>query len=94
MDTNNKTLNFLYCFDYNYNSQAYSSMISLLDLVNEKIHIHILHNDLEKLKIYQKKLNLINTLIQLIHMNLKIMELIFQILMTLTFLKLHTTGYL
>lgn len=56
MDTNNKTLNFLYCFDYNYNSQAYSSIISLLDLVNEKIHIHILHNDLEKIKNIPEKI--------------------------------------
>lgn len=35
----------LYCFDKNYNIQAYSSMISLLDNVNEKLKINIIHSD-------------------------------------------------
>ena len=36
-------INFLYCFDQNYNFQAFSSIISLLDKVDEKIHIFIIH---------------------------------------------------
>ena len=37
------TINFLYCFDENYNIQAFTSMISLLDEVDEKINIHVIH---------------------------------------------------
>ncbi len=37
-------MNFLYSFDENYNSQAFSSMISLLDQVSEKINIFVIHN--------------------------------------------------
>ncbi len=50
MNIENKTLNFLYCFDSNYNSQAYSSIASLLDSIGEKIKIFIIHNDLETLE--------------------------------------------
>ena len=39
----NKKLEFLYCLDQNYNKQALTSIISLLDLVDEKIIIHIIH---------------------------------------------------
>jgi len=42
----NNKINFLYCFDQNYNLQAFTSMISLLDLVEEKINIHVIHTDL------------------------------------------------
>lgn len=38
-------INFLYCFDNNYNKQAFTSMISLLDNVSEKINIFIIHSD-------------------------------------------------
>ena len=41
---NESNLNFCYCFDENYNVQAFSSMISLLDIVDEKINIFIIHN--------------------------------------------------
>lgn len=37
------SINFLYCFDENYNFQAFTSMISLLDQVDEKINIHVIH---------------------------------------------------
>ena len=36
-------LNFLYCFDQNYNNQAFTSMISLLDNVSENINIYVIH---------------------------------------------------
>ena len=36
--------NILYCFDENYNYQAFSSIISLLDSIDQKICIHIIHN--------------------------------------------------
>jgi len=46
----NNKINFLYCFDQNYNLQAFTSMISLLDLVKEKINIHVIHTDLHFLE--------------------------------------------
>tara|TARA_B100000029_G_scaffold27666_1_gene27007 strand:- start:548 stop:1525 length:978 start_codon:yes stop_codon:yes gene_type:complete len=36
-------INFVYCFDENYNFQAFSSMISLLDKVSEKVNIFVIH---------------------------------------------------
>ena len=36
-------LNFLYCFDENYNQMGFTSIISLLDSIGEKINIHIIH---------------------------------------------------
>jgi len=47
---NKKNLHFVYCFDANFNSQAYSSISSLLDNVSEKIVISILHDDLNSIK--------------------------------------------
>lgn len=42
-------MNFLYCFDKNYNKQAFASIISLLNNVDKEINIFILHNNkLEK----------------------------------------------
>lgn len=38
-------INLLYCFDDNYNYQAFSSIISILDRVNEKINIFVIHKD-------------------------------------------------
>ena len=38
-------LNFLYCFDKNYNKQAFSSMISILDNISEKINFYVIHNE-------------------------------------------------
>lgn len=49
MNTQNK-LNFIYCYDTNFNTQATCSIISLLDNINESINIHILHNDLSTIK--------------------------------------------
>jgi lipopolysaccharide biosynthesis glycosyltransferase len=37
-------LNFLYCFDSNYNTQACVSIYSLLENVSEKINIYIIHD--------------------------------------------------
>ena len=37
-------IHFLYCFDENYNKQAFTSMYSLLENINTNIKIHILHN--------------------------------------------------
>lgn len=45
MENKNQILNFIYCFDNNYNMQGIASITSLLDNVSEKINIHILHND-------------------------------------------------
>lgn len=38
-------INLLYCFDDNYNYQAFSSIISILDKVNEKIKIFVIHKN-------------------------------------------------
>ncbi len=58
-----KKHNILYCFDEIYNHQGYSSIISLLDCVEEKINIFIIHNqdlsenDLPKIISNHKNLN-------------------------------------
>ena len=59
-------INFLYCFDGNYNFQAFSSIISLLDCVDEKINIYVIHQ-VEKNKSFfpdkildHKNLNILN----------------------------------
>ena len=38
-------LNFLYCFDDGYNTQAQCSIFSLLENVDEKINIYIIHKN-------------------------------------------------
>ena len=43
-------LNFLYCFDNNFNQQAMTSICSLLDKTTIKINLYIIHNDIEELK--------------------------------------------
>ena len=43
-------VNFLYCFDENYNVQALTSINSLLNNVSEKINLHIIHKDPESFK--------------------------------------------
>ena len=40
-------LNFLYCLDSNYNLQAQNSIISLLDQIEEKISVYIIHENPE-----------------------------------------------
>ena len=42
-------VNFLYCFDSNYNDQAFSSMISILDNTSTDIKLYIIHkNEINK----------------------------------------------
>ena len=36
----NKNLNFIYCFDQSYKLQAFTSVVSLLENLNEKINLH------------------------------------------------------
>ena len=50
-------LNFLYCFDQNYNIQALVSIYSLLENITEKINIHIIHKEPETFSRYYKKIN-------------------------------------
>ena len=50
-------MNFIYCFDTNYNSQAFTSIISLLDCVDKKIDIFIIHNDENFEKKIPKQIN-------------------------------------
>ena len=42
-----ENINFLYCFDKNYNLQAFTSMISILDNSSIKINIYIIHSEKE-----------------------------------------------
>lgn len=59
-------MNFVYCFDNNYNKQALTSMASLLENVDEKININIIHKNhinsdfIPKLINQHKNLNLLN----------------------------------
>ena len=59
---------FCYCFDENFNIQAFTSMISLLDKVEEKISIKIIHNTESLLK------NIPKTIAS--HRNLKDLEVV------------------
>jgi lipopolysaccharide biosynthesis glycosyltransferase len=49
-------INILYCFDENYNFQAFSSIISLLDHVSEKLNIFIIHKTESDEKFFPKKI--------------------------------------
>jgi len=49
-------INFLYCFDKNYNTQAFVSIYSLLKNVSKEINIHIIHNQPETLNNIPKKI--------------------------------------
>ncbi|MDC3103213.1 hypothetical protein OA408_00420 [Acidimicrobiaceae bacterium] len=49
-------VNFLYCFDENYNFQAFASIISLLDKVSEKINIYVIHKNEENINFFPKKI--------------------------------------
>lgn len=40
-----ENINFLYCFDTNYNTQAFTSMISLLSNTSRKINVYVIHNE-------------------------------------------------
>jgi len=40
-----ENINFLYCFDSNYNIQAFTSIISLLTNTSKKINIYVIHNE-------------------------------------------------
>ncbi len=44
---------FIYCFDENYNIQGFVSIMSLLEKVNEKINVVIVHNKKEKFSKYE-----------------------------------------
>jgi len=59
-------VNFLYCFDENYNTQAFVSIYSLLQNVSEKINIFIIHKNKDHLffppeVLNHKNLNELNT---------------------------------
>lgn len=43
-------INFLYCLDENYNFQAFTSILSLLDNLSEKANFFIIHKNLDKFK--------------------------------------------
>ncbi len=43
-------INFLYCLDENYNIQAFTSILSLLDNLSEKANFFIIHRNLDRFK--------------------------------------------
>ena len=47
-------VNILYCFDKNYNLQAFTSMISLLDHSEDIINLHIIHKDVMTIEDFPK----------------------------------------
>lgn len=49
-------LDFLYCFDKNFNLQGSTSIYSLLNNVSKKINLHIIHNDLSSLNNISNKI--------------------------------------
>ena len=51
---NFKMLNFLFCYDSNYNKQAEVAMYSILENVSEKININIIHQT-DKVKKFNSK---------------------------------------
>ena len=50
-------IDFLYCFDKNYNVQACVSIFSLLENISEKINIHIIHKEPETFKNIPNKIS-------------------------------------
>jgi len=56
-------LNLLYCFDSNYNIQAFTSIFSFLEKSSEKICLNVIHKDTSKKDIFPE--NILN------HSNLK-----------------------
>jgi UDP-glucose:(galactosyl)LPS alpha-1,2-glucosyltransferase len=50
------SMNLLYCFDENYNVQAFNSISSFIENNNCEISVYILHNNPESFKEFQKKL--------------------------------------
>ena len=48
--------NFIYAIDKNYNTQLYVSISSLLDKIEEKINIYVIHNEPETFDSYFKKI--------------------------------------
>lgn len=57
MSQRNEIINFLYCFDKNYNKQAFSSIISLLDNISKKINIYIIHQEKNFVESIPDKIN-------------------------------------
>ena len=49
-------MNFVYAFDENYNIQGFVAIKSLLDKVDRKINIHILHKNPDTFNEFQNEL--------------------------------------
>ena len=49
-------INLLYCFDQNYNIQAFTSIMSLILKTNNFVNIFIIHEDPKSFKIYKNKI--------------------------------------
>ena len=51
-----QNLSFLYCFDENYNTQAFVAINSLLENIDEKININIIHRNPSSFHIEERKI--------------------------------------
>ena len=49
-------INFVYCFDENYNIQANNSITSILENISEKINIYIIHKDPDTFSSYLERI--------------------------------------
>ena len=85
-------MNFIYCFDTNYNSQAFTSIISLLDCVDKKIDIFIIHNDKNFEKKIPKQINKHKNLNSLHIYIFKKQDITSQTYQTLMYLRQLTTD--
>ncbi len=50
-------INLLYCFDKNYNKQAYISIMSILKKLDAEVSLHIIHNEPNSFLLYKNKIN-------------------------------------
>ena len=85
---------FLYCFDNKYNIQALTSIISLLDNIDCKIKINIIHPDNNFLDHIPKIINTHKNLSELKIYNFQKIDYDFPNLKIHTFQKLRITGFL
>lgn len=58
-------LNLLYCFDSNYNFQAFTSIFSFLEKSSEKIRLYVIHKDTSKKEIFPDNILKHSNLIEL-----------------------------
>ena len=69
-------LNFLFCFDNNYNKQAFTSIYSLLSNTDSKLNFHIIHKSQNTDDFIPYKIKKHKNLNTLMFINLKIKQIL------------------